>query len=162
MEGAWTRRDAAGGVVRVWLPPGATLEEDDGYASWSPDPELGRFSVTSAEGGGDGDALLAAEREAGAEVEVEEDARVERGGLAVRRLRYRSRRMTPREVIDRGVAGRMHSGGEDVETLADFVLMEVGGHLIRAGYVVQADAAPELSASLAAVYDRLEIGDEGR
>jgi hypothetical protein len=162
MEGAWTRRAAADGVVRVWLPPGATLEEDDGYASWSPDPGLGRFSVTSAEGGGGGDELLAAERDAGAVVEVEEDVRLERGGLAVRRLRYRSRRTTPREVIDRGAAGRMHGGEEDVETLADFVLIEAGGRLIRAGYVVEAHAAPEVTASLQAVSDRLEIGDEGR
>ena len=162
MEGAWTRRAAADGVVRVWLPPGATLEEDHGYASWSPDPEVGRFSVTSAQGGGGADELLAAERDAGAELEVEADERLERGGLAVRRLRYRSRRITPREVIDGGAAGRMHGGGEDVETLADFVFIEAGGRSIRAGYAMEAGAAAEVSAALQAVVDRLEIGDEGR
>jgi len=145
----------------VWLPTDETLQEIDGVAIWSPDEELGRFTVTSAEGSEDGDALLAAERGFGV-VEVEQDVRVQRGGLQVRRLRYRSRRHTPREVLDRGESGPAHSGGEDVETLADFLILESGSRLIRAGYAVRTDAPEALRASLAQVYARLEIGDEGQ
>src|ERR1041384_5051712 len=104
MEGGWTRRPAAGGVVRVWLPPGETLQDIGGLAVWSPDADFGEFSVASAEGAGGGDELLAAERGSG-DVLVERDERLERGGLQVRRLRYRSRRSTSRDVIDRGKAG---------------------------------------------------------
>jgi hypothetical protein len=161
MDGGWTRRVAAGGLVRVWLPLGETLEEIDGVAVWSPDEELGRFTVASAEGSSDGDALLAAERDYGV-VEIEQDARLQRGGLQVRRLRYRSRRHMPREVIDRGEAGVAHVGGEDVETLADFLIFESGSRLVRAGYAVLTDAPEDLRSSFAEVYDRLEIGDESR
>jgi hypothetical protein len=160
MDDGWTRRAVAGGLVRVWLPPDEALEEVDDFAIWSPDAELGRFTVASAEGSEDGDALLAAERAHG-EVEVEEDARLERGGLEVRRLRYRSRRHTPREVVRRR-GERTDVGGEDVETLADFVLLHAGGRLIRAGYAVRGDAPEPLRTALEQVYDRLEIGDESR
>ena len=160
MDDGWTRRAVAGGLVRVWLPRDETLQEIEGVALWSPDSELGRFTVASAEGSGDGDALLAAERDSGA-VEVEQDDRLERGGLQVRRLRYRSRHHTPREVVRRPEVGRTDVGGEDVETLADFLLVETGASLIRAGYAVRADAPEELRAALAQVYERLEIGDEG-
>ena len=157
MDDGWTRRAVAGGVVRVWLPPGETLEEVDGVGMWSPaDPALGRFTVTSAEGVGDGDALLDAERSYG-EVEVEEDERSERGGVPVRHVRYRSRRDAPHKVV---TGGRV-VGGEQVETLADFVLLESGGRLIRVGYAVRGDAPEALSESLEQVYRRLEIGDEG-
>jgi hypothetical protein len=161
MDGGWTRRVVAGGVIRVWLPPGETLQEIGGVAVWSPDEEFGRFTVAFAEGAGDGDALLAAERRFGA-VEVQQDERLERGGLEVRRLRYRSRRNTPREVVDRGEAGRDHVGGEEVETLADFLILRSGGRLIRAGYAVRADAPEALVESLEQVYQRVEIGDEGQ
>jgi hypothetical protein len=161
MDDGWVRRAVAGGLVRVWLPPDETLEEVDDFAMWSPDAELGRFTVASAEGSEDGDALLAAER-AHADVEVEEDARLERGGLDVRRLRYRSRRHAPREVVRRPGEGRSEVGGEDVETLADFLLLQAGGRLIRAGYAVREDAPEPLRAALAEVYERLEIGDEGQ
>jgi hypothetical protein len=161
MDDAWVRRAVAGGLVRVWLPPDETLEEVDDYAMWSPDSELGRFTVASAEGSEDGDALLAAEREHG-DVEVDEDARLERGGLQVRRLRYRSRRHTPREVVRHVGEAQTDVGGEDVETLADFLLFQAGGRLIRAGYAVRTDAPEPLRAALAQVYERLEIGTEGQ
>ncbi len=161
MDDGWTRRAVAGGLVRVWLPPDETLEEDDDFAMWSPDSELGRFTVASAEGSEDGDALLAAER-AHADVEVEEDARLERGGLQVRRLRYRSRRHVPREVVKRPGEDRTDVGGENVETLADFLLLQSGNRLTRVGYAVRADAPEPLRAALEQVYVRLEIGDEGR
>jgi hypothetical protein len=161
MDDGWTRRAVAGGLVRVWLPPDETLQEIDDVAIWSPDSELGRFTVASSEGSGDGDALLEAERSYG-DVEVEDDERVERGGLQVRRLRYRSRRQTPREVVRRPEEGRTDVGGEDVETLADFLLLQAGSRLIRAGYAVRTDAPEPVRASLAEVYDRLEIGDEGQ
>ncbi len=161
MDDGWTRRAVAGGLVRVWLPPDETLQELEGVALWSPDSELGRFTVASAEGSGDGDALLAAERDSGA-VDVERDERLERGGLQVRRLRYRSRRHTPREVVRGPEGGRADVGGEDVETLADFLLLESGSRLVRAGYAVRTDAPEPLRAALAEVYDRLQIGDEGK
>jgi hypothetical protein len=161
MDDGWTRRAVAGGLVRVWLPPDETLHEISGVAIWSPDSELGRFTVASSEGSGDGDALLAAERSFG-DVEVEHDERVERGGLQVRRLRYRSRRHAPREVVRSLEGDRAEVGGEEVETLADFVLFESGRRLVRAGYAVQSDAPETLQAALAQVYDRLEIGDEGQ
>jgi hypothetical protein len=161
MDDGWTRRAVAGGIVRVWLPPDETLQEVDGVAIWSPDSELGRFTVATAEGSEDGDALLTAERSFG-DVEVEQDERVQRGGLEVRRLRYRSRRHAPRQVVARREGGRTDVGGEDVETLADFLLFESGSRLIRAGYAVRTDAPKPLRAALAQVYDRLEIGDEGQ
>jgi hypothetical protein len=85
MAGEWHRFDAAGGAVRVWLPPGQTLRDLDGVEYWSPDPELGQFTVASGEEG-DGDRLLEAER-VGGEVELEQDERAERGGIGVRHLR---------------------------------------------------------------------------
>ena len=160
MDDGWTRRAVAGGLVRVWLPPDETLEEIEGVAIWSPgDPELGRFSVTSAEGMEDGDALLEAERGYGA-VAVEHDDRLERGGLRVRRLRYRSRRQTPREVVRSREGDRRDIGGEEVETLADFLLFHLGSTLVRAGYAVETDAPDEMRKALERVYERLEIGDE--
>lgn len=145
----------------MWLPPGETLQDIGGLAAWSPDADFGELSVASAEGESNGDDLLAVERGYG-EVVVDRDERLDRGGVQVRRLRYRSWRSTPREVIDRGEAGgRAHVGGEVVETLADFLIFETGGRLIRAGYAVRADAPESVRESLAQVYARLEIGAEG-
>jgi hypothetical protein len=162
MDDGWTRRAVAGGLVRVWLPPDESLQEIEGVAIWSPgDPELGRLTVTSAQGMANGDALLEAER-AHAAVEVEQDDRLERGGLQVRRLRYRSRRQTPREVVRTLEGDRVDEGGEEVETLADFLLFHSGDRLVRAGYAVLPDAPVEMRDALDHVYQRLEIGDEER
>ena len=162
MDDGWTRRAVAGGLVRVWLPPDESLQEIEGVAIWSPgDPELGRLTVTSAQGMADGDALLEAERAHGA-IEVEQDDRLERGGLEVRRLRYRSRRQTPREVVRTLEEDRVDEGGEEVETLADFLLFHSGDRLVRAGYAVQPGAPVEMRDALDRVYQRLEIGDEER
>jgi hypothetical protein len=162
MDDGWTRRAVAGGLVRVWLPPDESLQEIEGVAIWSPgDPDLGRLTVTSAEGMEDGDALLEAERAHGA-VEVEQDDRLERGGLKVRRLRYRSRRQTPREVVRSREGDRRDIGGEEVETLADFLLFHSDNRLVRAGYAVEGDAPGGMREALERVYERLEIGDEER
>jgi hypothetical protein len=146
------RLETAAGPIEVWLPSGAELQDVDGVAYWSPDPRLGRFTVAP---GADGDALLASERE-GAELAVEADERGERGGRPVRRLRYRARRRAPREVV-LTPAGRRHEGGEEVEHLADFLLI---GDAVRAGYSVRADAPEDLRAAFAEVLDRLRIGSE--
>ena len=162
MDDGWTRRAVAGGLVRVWLPPDESLEEIQGVAIWSPgDPDLGRLSVTSAEGVEDGDALLEAERGYGT-VDVEQDDRIERGGLQVRRLRYRSRRQAPREVVRSLEGDRSDIGGDEVETLADFLLFHSGNTLVRAGYALDTDAPEGMLEALDRVYERLEIGDEER
>jgi hypothetical protein len=158
MAAEWHPFEVAGGAVRVWLPAGERLRDLDGVAYWSPDPELGQFSVASGEDG-DGDRLLAAER-AGADVDLEEDERAERGGLGVRHLRYRTRRLTPRVVIDRGSAGPMHTGGEVVEHLADVLLLRPAGRLVRVGYSVRADAPDELRRTFAQVLERVRVGSE--
>jgi hypothetical protein len=160
VAGDWHPFDAAGGAVRVWLPPGAAMTEADGVAWWSPDAELGAFSVLSGDAGdGDGDALLAAEGE-GAEVEVERDERSERGGLPVRRLRYRTRRETPRVVIARGAAGRLHVGGEMERRLADLLLVTAGGRLVRVGYTVRDDAPAPMREDFAEALERVRLGSE--
>jgi hypothetical protein len=160
MTGAWHPFEVAGGAVRVWLPPGQKLQDRDGIACWSPSAELGSFTVVSGpEGDGDGDALLEAER-AGAEVDVEQDERAERGGLPVRRLRYRTRRHTPRTVIDRGHDGPLYTGDEDVEYLTDVFLLRVGDRLVRVGYSVLATAPPQVRGALAEMLERVRIGDE--
>jgi hypothetical protein len=146
------RLETAAGPIEVWLPSGAALQDLDGVAYWSPDPRLGRFTVAP---GADGDALLAAER-AEAELEVESDERGERGGRPVRHLRYRVRRHAPREVV-LTPGGRRHEGGEEVEHLADFLLI---GDAVRAGYSVRVDAPEELRARFAEVLERLRIGSE--
>ena len=108
--------------------------------------------------GEDGDGLLAAEAEGGA-LEVEADERSERGGLPVRRLRYRVRAETPREVV-LGPAGRRHEGGEEVEHVGDVLLIGAGAETVRAGYTVRSDAPGDVRARLAEVLDRLRIGTE--
>ena len=151
------RLETAAGPIEVWIPPGGALRDLDGVAYWSPDPRLGRFTVAPA-AGEDGDALLATEREGG-ELDVEADERGERGGLPVRRLRYRLRRETPREVV-MGPAGRRHEGGEQVEHLGDVLLIGEGAHTVRAGYAVRGDAPDDIRAGFAEVLDRLRIGSE--
>ena len=159
MAGGWHGVEAAGGAVRVWLPPGEALRDVDGIAYWSPDPRLGRFTVTSAEDPADGDELLAAERAAG-RVELEADTAAQRGGLPVRRLRYRVLRHEPREVVDRGEQGPLHAGDQDVETLADMLFLRVGGRTVRVGYAVRTDAPAALRDLLAQVLDRTRVGCE--
>jgi hypothetical protein len=156
MEPAWHRVQTAAGPLDVWLPPGETLADVDGIAYWSPDPRLGRFTVTEADD--DGDALLATERAHG-EVELEADERSQRGGADVRRLRYRVRRDTPPEVVATE-QDRMHLGGEAVDHLSDVLLVAAGGHVARAGYSVRADAPPELRAQFAEVLDRVQVMGE--
>jgi hypothetical protein len=151
------RLETAAGPIEVWLPPGAALQELDGIAYWSPDPRLGRFAVAPAPGQ-DGDALVATERASG-EVDVEADERTARGGRPVRRLRYRVRRHTPREVV-LGPAGRRHEGDEDVEDICDVLLIGQGAETVRAGYAVRADAPGDMRADLAEVLERLRIGSE--
>lgn len=151
------RLETAAGPIEVWIPPGEALQDLHGVAYWSPDPNLGRFTVAPA-AGEDGDALLATER-AGGELDVEADERTERGGLPVRRLRYRLRRETPREVV-MGPAGRRHEGGEQVEHLGDVLLIGEGAQTVRAGYAVRGDAPEEIRARFAEVLDRLRIGSE--
>jgi hypothetical protein len=147
----------AAGPLEVWIPPGEALQDLDGVSYWSPDPRQGRFMIAPAPGE-DGDALLASERAGGA-LEVEADERSERGGLPVRRLRYRVRRELPREVV-LGPAGRRHEGGEEVEHLGDVLLIGEGPQTVRAGYAVRGDAPGELRARFAEVLDRLRIGSE--
>jgi hypothetical protein len=160
VAGDWHPFDAAGGAVRVWLPPGAALTDADGVAWWSPDAELGTFSVVSGDAtDGDGDALLAAERE-GAEVDVERDERSERGGLPVRRLRYRTRRETPRVMVARGAAGRMHVGGEMEQRLADLLLVTAAARLVRVGYSVRDDAPAPMREDFAEALGRVRLGSE--
>jgi hypothetical protein len=151
------RLETAAGPIDVWLPSGASLEDVDGVAYWSPDPRLGRFVVTPA-AGEDGEALLATER-AGGELDVEADERTERGGQPVHRLRYRVRHRVPREVV-LTPAGRRHEGGEEVEHLGEVLLIGAGPQTVRAGYSVRADAPDELRARFAEVLDRLRVGSE--
>ena len=164
MEGPWTPHETAGGLVRVWLPEGERLEHYGGLAQWSVGAGEGRFTVASAESGGDGDgdALLAAERDNGGEVEIERDERDERGGLEIRRLRYRSRRRAPRVVVDAGGGHRTDAGGDVAETLADFLLFHADGRLVRVGYAIDGSASDAVRAALTEVLERTEIGDEAR
>jgi len=157
MQAAWHRVQTAAGPVDVWLPPGESLDDVNGIAYWSQDPRLGRFTVISDEDP-DADALLATER-ANGEVELESDERSERGGLDVRRVRYRVRRTEPREVL-LGERGERHVGGTPAEHVSDVLLIGAGEAGARAGYSVRADAPPELRARFAEVLDRVRVGGE--
>jgi hypothetical protein len=160
MTQAWHPVAVAGGTVRVMLPQGEHLEDHEGIVSWSPAPESGRFTVLrGAARDGDGDELLAAERADG-EVEVEHDSSAERGGLPVRRLRYRSRRHTPRVVLDRGPRGPEHGGDEDVDSLTDVLFLRAGDTIVRVGYTVLASAPSETRDILAQTLHRVRIGSE--
>jgi hypothetical protein len=160
MTQAWHPVAVAGGTVRVMLPEGEDLEDHEGIVSWSPAPESGRFTVLrGAAQDGDGDELLAAERSDG-EVDVEHDSSAERGGLPVRHLRYRSRRHTPRVVLDRGSEGLEHGGDEDVDSLTDVLFVRDGNTIVRVGYTVLASAPSETRDVLAETLDRVRIGNE--
>jgi hypothetical protein len=160
MTQAWHPVAVAGGTVRVMLPEGEDLEDHEGIVSWSPAPESGRFTVLrSAAQDGEGDELLAAERSDG-EVDVEHDSSAERGGLPVRHLRYRSRRHTPRVVLDRGSEGLEHGGDEDVDSLTDVLFVRDGNTIVRVGYTVLASAPSETRDVLAETLDRVRIGNE--
>lgn len=151
------RIQTAAGPVGVWLPSGESLQDVDGIAYWSPDPRLGRFTVISDDDP-DADALLAAERAHG-EVELEATERSQRGGLDVRRLRYRVRRTEPRDVLLVGGEQR-HVGGAPAEHISDVLLIGDRGAGARAGYSVRADAPEELRAEFAEVLDRVRVGAE--
>jgi hypothetical protein len=151
------RVQTAAGPVGVWLPAGEALEDVDGIAYWSPDPRLGRFTVISDDDP-DGDALLATERAHG-EVELEADERSRRGGLAVRRLRYRVRRTEPRDVVLVGGEQR-DVGGAPAEHISDVLLIGDSGAGARAGYSVRADAPEDLRVQFVAVLDSVRVGGE--
>jgi hypothetical protein len=151
MDDPWRAVQAGAGAVRVWLPAGAQLEEVGGLEYWSPDPRQGRFTVAS-----DGEDVLGAERAAGGEVTVELDERSARGGVDVRRLRYRVRVQEPRDALE----GQRYVGGVTAEHISDMLLLRRGDSVIRAGYTVRADADPELRKTFAEVLDRLRVGSE--
>jgi hypothetical protein len=160
MTQAWHPVAVAGGTVRVMLPEGEDLEDHEGIVSWSPAPESGRFTVlTGAAQDGDGDEMLAAERADGV-VDVEHDSSAERGGLPVRRLRYRTRRRTPRVVLDRGSPGSEHAGDEDIDSVTDVLFLRDGDTIVRVGYTVLASAPGETRDILAQTLDRVRIGSE--
>jgi hypothetical protein len=154
---AWHRVQTAAGPVDVWLPSGETLDDVGGIAYWSPDPRQGRFTVADDDEA-DGDALLETERAHG-DVEVEADERSSRGGVDVRRVRYRVRRSEPREVV-LTEQGAQHVGGTPAEHVADVLLIGAGTAGARAGYSVRADAPPELRAQFAEILDRVRVGGE--
>lgn len=146
--------------MKVLLPPGETLHERDGVTAWPEGSAAGRFTVVSAPvTAGGGDELLAAER-AGGDVSVELDQPSTRGGLAVRRLRYRTRRHEPRVILDGGAAGPIYGGDEDVEYLIDFLLIHDGPTLVRAGYAVRTDGPADLRDALQQIMRELRVGDE--
>jgi hypothetical protein len=93
-------------------------------------------------------------------VDVEHDSSAERGGLPVRHLRYRSRRHTPRVVLDRGSEGLEHGGDEDVDSLTDVLFVRDGNTIVRVGYTVLASAPSETRDVLAETLDRVRIGNE--
>jgi len=151
------RLDTPAGPVGVTLPDDAVLQDAGAVAYWSPDPERGRFTVAPTPGAG-ADALLAAERRRGT-VDVETDERGERGGVPVRRLRYRIRLRRDREVV-LADGGEQHRGGTEEEHRADVLVLGDGADTVRAGYAVRADAPPDLAAAFAAALDSLRIGTE--
>jgi hypothetical protein len=151
------RVQTAAGPIGVWLPSGESLDDVNGIAYWSPDPRLGRFTVISDEDP-DGDALLATERAHG-EVSLESDERSRRGGVDVRRVRYRVSRSEPRDVVRIGGEER-HVGGALAEHISDVLLIGDGAAGARAGYSVRADAPDALRAQFAEVLDRVRVGDE--
>jgi hypothetical protein len=151
------RVQTAAGPLGVWLPAGESLDNVNGIAYWSPDPRLGRFTVISDEDP-DADGLLATERAHG-EVELESDERSRRGGLDVRRVRYRVRRTEPRDLVLIDGEQR-HVGGALAEHISDVLLIGDGAAGARAGYSVRADAPEALRAQFAEVLDRVRVGDE--
>jgi hypothetical protein len=160
MSEDWRPFPVAGGTVRVMLPAGHEPEDRDGIVSWTPDPAAGRFTVlTGMLSDGDGDELLAAER-SGGEVDVEIDEDSQRGGLPVRRLRYRSRRHSDRVVLDRGSQGPEYAGDEDVESLADLLFVTDRDAIVRVGYSVLVGAAQATLDVLAETLARVRIGRE--
>jgi hypothetical protein len=159
MEATWRPVQAAAGPIRVWLPAGARLEDVGGVEYWSPDAHQGRFTVASTDGE-DGERLLAAERAAGGEVIVELDEKVQRGGVDVRRLRYRVRHREPREVLVGEDGETRHTGGTPAEHLSDVLVLRDGDRVVRAGYSVRTDADPELRATFAEILDRVDVGSE--
>jgi hypothetical protein len=106
----------------------------------------------------DGDALLATERAHG-EVALESDERSRRGGVDVRRVRYRVSRTEPRDAVLIGGEER-HVGGALAEHISDVLLIGDGAAGARAGYSVRADAPEALRAQFAEVLDRVRVGDE--
>jgi hypothetical protein len=151
----------AGGVVRVRLPPGQMLEQREGVAHWSPDPDAGAFTIVSGSSDdGGADELLAAERASAQEVEVEYDEEMMRGGIPVRRTRYRTRRHTPRVVLDDAAHGARHVGDEDVSSCNEFLFVADGEQLVRVGYSVVADAPAGVREALKSVFDGVRIGGE--
>jgi hypothetical protein len=150
----------AGGAVRVVLPAGQELQEREGVARWSPDPDAGAFTIVSgaAEGGG-ADVLLAAERADG-QVDVEQDEETHRGGLPVRHVRYRSHRHTPRVALDGGDAGPRYAGDEDVAYRNEFLFVVSGERIVRVGYAILEQAPAEVREALEAVLHQVRIGDE--
>ena len=92
-------------------------------------------------------------------MEVESDERSSRGGVDVRRVRYRVRRSEPREVV-RTERRAAHVGGAPAEHVADVLLIGAGAAGARAGYSVRADAPPELRAQFAEILDRVRVGGE--
>jgi len=151
----------AGGVVRVQLPPGQTLDQRDAVARWSPDPAAGAFTVVSgAPQDGGADELLAAERAGAEEVAVQRDEETVRGGLSVRHVRYTSRRHTPRVVLAGGDTGPRHGGDEDVSSLSEFYFVAGPKRLVRVGYTVATDAPADVREALQHVLAGVRVGDE--
>jgi hypothetical protein len=150
-----------GGVIRVQLPPGQALEQQEGIARWSPDSDAGAFTIVSgspADGGAD--ELLAAERADAQHVEVECDEETVRGGLSVRHVRYRTRRHTPRVVLGGGAHGARHAGDENVSSCNEFLFVADAERLVRLGYSVLADAPVGVREALQSAFDGVRIGDE--
>jgi hypothetical protein len=151
----------AGGVVRVLLPPGQALEQREGVARWSPDPDAGAFTIVSGSpDDGGADQLLAAERASAQDVEVECDEETVRGGIPVRHTRYRTRRHTPRVVLADAAQGARHVGDEDVSSCNEFLFVADGDRLVRVGYSVVADAPAAVREALTSVFDGVRIGGE--
>lgn len=162
---SWRRYVATDGMFELWLPPGVELSEDETtppgetYLYWSPQSNLGTFSVFCQPAPGDSpEDLLALERELGTEVTVEIDERLSKESGPVHHLRYRTAETRPRETVRDPVTGSIsHLPVRRVVQVAEYLFWRGKSNSISAGYRVDADAPGDLVATFAQMLERFRL-----
>lgn len=164
-EESWRRYVATDGMFELWLPPDAELSEDETappgetYLYWSPQPNLGTFSVFCQPAPGDSpEDLLALERDLSTEITVEVNERVSRESGPVHRLRYRTAETAPRETVRDPVTGSIsHLPARRVVQIAEYLFWHGKSSTVSAGYRVDADAPTDLIATFARMLERFRL-----
>ena len=164
-EENWQYRSAADGMFELWLPPGAELVEDEmtlpgeTLLYWSPHLVSGVFVIlrqaAPAYPAGD---MLDLERNAGKEVTVELDERVDMEGRPARHLRYHAARTQPREAVEDPATGTISylSGGQVVE-ITEYLIWQGQEETITVGYAIDVNAPPDTSRTFAGMLERFRL-----